>query len=97
MMYECVVDCKVYECEFEVLSNVQPYELKLSANGSFYHILLGAHQNGNFICIPNWNIGCELAGYSDWFWNSEQLSKQLPFEDAMCIAKGIGFARQNFK
>lgn len=61
------------------------------------HILLGSHQNGNFICIPNWNIGCELAGFSDWFWNSEQLSKQLPIEDAMCIAKGIGFARKNFK
>lgn len=93
MMYECVVNSVVYECDFEIISPTQPYELKLSANGSYYHILMGSHQNGNFLCIPNWDIGSELAGFSDLFWNSEQLSKQLPFEDAMCIAKGIKIAK----
>ena len=41
-----------------------------------YHIidvLRGRIIHGNYICIPNWNIGTEIASLSDFFWNQERL------------------------
>jgi hypothetical protein len=92
MMYECVIDSQAYKCNLEILSSTQPYELNLTANGSRYHILIGSHHHGNFICIPNWSIGAELAGLTDTFWNLESLSKHLNFTDAHCIANGLSLA-----
>ena len=61
----------------------EPYEVEVSARGSYFHLLVGHHTYGNYICIPNWNIGTELASLSDSFWNLERLSsttlkKQMP-------------------
>jgi len=47
------------KCEFEVRSR-----------GHYYHVVIGTHDFGNFVCIPNWNVGCELSDFSDLFWNS---------------------------
>ena len=33
------------------------------------------------ICIPNWNIGSELAGLDDTFWNSERLSNYTKLDE----------------
>lgn len=52
----------------------EPYEVEVSARGSYFHLLIGHHAYGNYICIPNWNVGTELASLSDSFWNLEQLS-----------------------
>jgi hypothetical protein len=55
-----------------------PYEMEVTARGSSFHIICGRHQYGNFICIPNWNIGTELASFSDCFWNMERLTTYYP-------------------
>jgi hypothetical protein len=55
-----------------------PYELEVSARQSRFHIICGKHQNGNYLCIPNWNIGTELSGFSDYFWNTERLTTYYP-------------------
>jgi hypothetical protein len=51
----------------------QPYEVDVYARGSSFHMLIGSHAYGNFVCIPNWNVGSELAGLADTVWNGEHL------------------------
>ena len=50
-----------------------PIEADIHADGWSFHIIVGKHRDGNYICIPNWSIGSELAGLDDTFWNSERL------------------------
>jgi hypothetical protein len=42
-----------------------------------------------FLCIPNWQIGCELSALSDTFWNSEQLSHHLSPIDTKTVITGL--------
>lgn len=67
-----------WEGHIHLLRTSSPYELEVTARGSSFHILCGQHKYGNFICIPNWNIGTELAGLSDSFWNFERLTTYYP-------------------
>ncbi|HKM33172.1 MAG TPA: DUF6618 family protein [Lachnospiraceae bacterium] len=68
----------------------EPYEVEVSARGSYFHLLLGHHAYGNFLCIPNWDIGTELASLSDSFWNLERLScTKLKKVDACSIAYAL--------
>lgn len=68
----------------------EPYEIEVSARGSYFHLLVGHHAYGNFLCIPNWNIGTELASLSDSFWNLERLSNtKLKKVDACSIAYAL--------
>lgn len=62
----------------KLLCDSSPYELEVTARHSYFHILCGRHAYGNYICIPNWNIGTELAGLSDSFWNLERLTTYYP-------------------
>ena len=50
-----------------------PLELDIEADGRMFHTIVGKHQNGNYICIPNWDVGSELSSLGDEFWNSERL------------------------
>lgn len=52
----------------------EPYEVDLSADGYSYHLIFGSQINGHFLCVPNWNTGCELGPYEDRFWNIESIS-----------------------
>lgn len=61
-----------------LLKNTDPYELEVTARHSRFHILCGKHAYGCYICIPAWNIGTELAGFSDRFWNYERLTTYYP-------------------
>lgn len=61
-----------------LLKTSAPYELEVTARHSSFHILCGKHEYGNYLCIPNWNIGTELAGLSDRFWNFERLTTYYP-------------------
>lgn len=59
--------------KIKLLSRGFPIEANIEANGWNFHVIIGKHINGNYICIPNWNIGSELAGLEDSFWNRERL------------------------
>lgn len=56
-----------------IFSSDFPIEADVEANGWNFHIIVGEHINGKYICIPNWSIGSELAELSDTFWNCERL------------------------
>lgn len=60
--------------KIKIISSSFPIEADIEADGRNYHIIVGRHENGNYICIPNWSIGSELASLEDIFWNCERLS-----------------------
>jgi hypothetical protein len=92
--YKHTIGNKTHTSIIDVYSTKEPYELNLSVNGSHFHVLLGSHLGGNFICIPNWEVGCELASYSDAFWNMEKLCKHINPIDAECMAYSIKYLKK---
>ncbi len=73
------------------------YEVEITGRGSTFHVIAGPKSNGHFLCIPNWEVGCELAAYNDIFWNSEQLRKQLSPVDTITVASGLLHLPEAFK
>jgi len=69
----------------------EPYECTVEARGYSYHLLFGSQINGNFLCIPNWNIGCELASLDDKGWNLHSLlsTDRLDYEDSTAIISAL--------
>lgn len=70
----------------------EPYEAVVNAEGYSFHILFGTQCNGNFLCIPNWHTGCELAGLSDVFWNVGSINGRddsLNYENATAVAYAL--------
>ena len=53
-------------------------EMQVDARGSYFHIVLGKHRYGNYICVPNWGIGTELAEYTNREWNYHQMVTTYP-------------------
>lgn len=70
-----------------------PLELAIDANGWNFHIIVGTQANGNFICIPDWNVGSELAGLNDTFWNRERMRNYsgMDNENANAIAEALNW------
>ena len=69
---------KRWKGHIRILTDSTPYELEVTARNSSFHILCGRHKYGNYVCIPDWNIGTELTGLSDRFWNFERLTTYYP-------------------
>lgn len=67
-----------WEGQVQLLSTVHPYELKVTARGSCFHLICGHYAHGNFLCIPSHGVGSELATLSDTFWNLERLTNNHP-------------------
>ena len=61
---------KQWEGQIKLLQKGSPYEAEVTARGCSFHILFGAHAYGNYLCIPNWNVGSELASLTDLFWKT---------------------------
>jgi hypothetical protein len=43
----------------------EPYEVTIENGGYSFHLIFGHKENGMFLCIPDWNIGCELSELTD--------------------------------
>lgn len=65
------------------------YEAEITGRGTYFHVIAGKHRYGNYICIPNHNVGSELSDYRDLFWNTERLSVFLRKVDAVTVANGL--------
>lgn len=55
----------------------------------------GKYLNGGFISIPAFGIGCDPAGYSDYFWNNEHLSRLMNPVDAATVAETLRTLSKN--
>ena len=56
-----------------LLKTGDPCEAEVAAQGNRFHLITGKHAYGNYVCIPDWNIGTELSSLTDTFWNTERL------------------------
>lgn len=65
------------------------HHIGIEYDGNYYSVIFGRYVNGGFCSIPNWNVGCELANFSDVFWNTEQLQVALKKKVAKVIALAI--------
>ncbi|MBP3896269.1 MAG: hypothetical protein J6D57_00320 [Mogibacterium sp.] len=66
------------------------FECRISGRGSSFHAIIGSYMNGHFLCIPDMEFGCPLAGDPcDVLWNLSLLMEYLPEVDAITIANGI--------
>lgn len=76
-------------------------EAEVNARGHRFHVLTGRHNCGGWLCIPDWNIGCELSTLNDRFWNFSSLKNAgLNIWEASSIADAlaaIGRIRQTRK
>ena len=74
-----------------LLKTGNPIELEITANSWTFHVIVGKHKYGNYICIPNWSIGSELSRLNDYFWNYERLCKYtaLKKQNANVIASAL--------
>ena len=73
----------------------EPYEMILEARGYSFHLIFGSKMDGNFLCIPDWQFGCELASLTDKDWNLDSIlhtSSRLDYEDATAIVWGLSVA-----
>ena len=95
MRYECSMPagsgCETHwNAELHLLKRCGPYrEFVITGRDTSFHGIEGPQQNGNFLCLTNWNVGCELASLSDIFWNRESLSRHLAPVDAATVACGL--------
>ena len=99
MEYTCIYDLGKQKQKWPgtlrlLHTNGQSYEVEITGRGTFFHVISGHHSYGNYICIPNHNVGCELADYSDVFWNWEQLAKHLRRVDAVTVACALTHLRE---
>lgn len=76
----------------------ESYELEITGRSSHFHVIIGTHSYGHYICIPNRSVGSDLAGLQDIFWNREQLyhNTSLNKADASTVACGIAAASALF-
>lgn len=65
------------------------YEAEINGRGTYFHILAGRHRYGNYLCIPNHDVGCELSDFSDILWNEQRISCLLRKVDAVTVAAGL--------
>lgn len=73
-----ILSCRSGQCEAEI-----------NGRGTYFHIIAGRHKYGNYLCVPNHDVGCELSRFGDLFWNTERLSEHMRKVDAITLATGI--------
>ena len=64
----------------------EPYEATVEAHGYSFHVIFGTQAYGNFLCIPNWNLGCELASLDNKDWNLDSLLNTDALDYESCTA-----------
>ena len=69
------------------------HHIAVDCEGNRYSVIFGKYTNGGFCSIPNWEVGCELADFSDKFWNTESLTNVLGKRK---VAKAIAEAIAEF-
>jgi len=81
---------------WEVLSTEPSvHELRIRGKGSSFDVILGSCCSGNYLCIPQINVGCSLGYWSDIFWNTERMTQVLSETDAVTIANALNHYGNN--
>ena len=92
--YECVglsnMKPKRWNASVSLHSFDHPYEFSVKARGSSFQVILGSYEHGIYICIPNYNVGCDFTDITDSFCNMDRLcSAGLSMVDAISITDAL--------
>ena len=49
-----------WEAIVSIINEDDPHEFSVRARGSVFQVIVGRYEYGMYICIPNYNIGCDL-------------------------------------
>lgn len=83
-------DIDSWKVSWEILDAQTDYrKLRIRGKGSSFDVILGYSSSGNYLCIPEIDVGCALALWSDIFWNQKRLSGLMTESDAATIAHAI--------
>jgi len=89
-IYEASEGGLSWQCQLKLIGKQSSlFEAVLEGNGSSFHVIAGPQIHGMFLCIPDWQVGCELSTLEDTFWNSEQLRSHLSAIDTRTIVTGL--------
>ena len=61
-------------------------EFIVYGRSSCINSIVGKYMSGQYICIPDIDVGCPLSRLSDTFWNKERLSAHMQEADAVTVA-----------
>ena len=98
MIFQCntgkTVGKKIWTGEIRLLVHTPcHYEAVITARGTSFHVIAGKYQNGNYLCVPNMDLGRELSHFSDTFWNAERIRQHLDnpvdVESLVCGIKAL--------
>lgn len=64
------------------------YEMRVESRSGL-QVIFGCSSGGNFICLPDFNVGCHLAHLRDRFWNQERLISIMGEVDGITIAEAL--------
>ena len=64
-------------------------EAQVKGRGSSLTVIVGDYTDGHFLCIPEIDVGCPMAGWGDLFWNQERLCSLMNETDAVTVAAGV--------
>lgn len=64
------------------------YEMRIESRSGI-DVIFGCSSAGNFVCIPNFNVGCHLAHLKDKFWNQEKLTSILGEVDGITLTEAL--------
>jgi len=64
------------------------YEMRVESRSEL-QVIFGCSSGGNFICLPDFNLGCHLAHLKDRFWNQEKLVSILGEVDGITITEAL--------
>ena len=81
-------------CVKSIHNHGSHYEIQIQSRSGFT-FMVGNCTAGAFISIPDYNVGCELASYGDYFWNNERLSRIMNRVDAATVAQALQTLAEN--
>jgi hypothetical protein len=93
MIFDCEIKTSEETEEWEgVIESFNNYgshsELYIKSRSNIF-LIFGKTSKGGFACIPDFQVGCHLANFSDKFWNTEKLTAALGIVDGITVANAL--------
>lgn len=69
--------------------SINMVEFIIYGRSSCLNGIVGKYMSGQYICIPDIDVGCPLSRMSDTFWNKERLSAHMQKTDAVTVTYAL--------
>lgn len=92
MKINCTYKQSAWEVDVTILyTHDNYYDVVVSRRGSRFHMMVGTHVYGSFLCVLRRGISCELVHLTHTFWNTESIGKYFNVEDSITIVTAISY------